>query len=267
MKNTLPLVSLFFTGLLWAEGKQNILFIAIDDLRPELGCYGGEEVLSPHIDQLATTGTVFNRAYCQVAVCGASRASLMTGLRPTSKRFVKYNTITDQDAPGVFTLPQELKQKGYHCISNGKIFHHKDDTAARSWSETPWKPEMKGSDFLDPKSKSMLLAKNKRGPVLEAPDVPDNAYPDGQIADKTIADLKRLAKQDKPFFMACGFMKPHLPFYAPKKYWDLYNRASLILADNQSLPQNAPEVLTGSREIQSYHNRGMEYNQEEWHRA
>ena len=215
MKNTLPLVSLFFTGLLWGEGKQNILFIAIDDLRPELGCYGGEEVLSPHIDQLATTGTVFNRAYCQVAVCGASRASLMTGLRPTWKRFLKYNTIADQDAPGVFTLPQELRQKGYHCISNGKIFHHKDDTAARSWSETPWKPEMKGSDYLDPKSKSMLLAKNKRGPVLEAPYVPDNAYPYGQIADKTIADLKRLAKQDKPFFMACGFMKPHLPFYAP----------------------------------------------------
>ena len=100
----------------------------------------------------------------------------------------------------------------------------------------------------------MLLAKNKRGPVLEAPDVADNAYPDGQIADKTITDLKRLAKQDKPFFMACGFMKPHLPFYAPKKYWDLYDRASLILADNQSLPKNAPEVLTGSREIQSYHN-------------
>ena len=113
----------------------------------------------------------------------------------------------------------------------------------------------------------MLLAKNKRGPVLEAPDVADNAYPDGQIADKTITDLKRLAKQDKPFFMACGFMKPHLPFYAPKKYWDLYDRASLILADNQSLPKNAPEVLTGSREIQSYHNRGMEYNHKEWHRA
>ena len=112
MKNTLPLVSLFFTGLLSAEEKQNILFIAIDDLRPELGCFGGEEVLSPHIDQLAATGTVFSRAYCQVAVCGASRASLMTGLRPTSKRFLKYNTIADQDAPGVFTLPQELKQKG-----------------------------------------------------------------------------------------------------------------------------------------------------------
>ena len=216
MKKVFFIAAFFLIERLSAETKPNILFIAIDDLRPELGCYGKKEVLSPHIDKLASTGTVFNRAYCQVAVCGASRASLMTGLRPTWQRFVKYNTISDKDAPGVLTLPQELKQKGYHCLSNGKIFHHKDDTAERSWSENPWKPDMKGSDFLDPKSKSMIFAKNKRGPVLESPDVPDNAYPDGQIADKTIADLKRLAKQGKPFFMACGFMKPHLPFYAPK---------------------------------------------------
>jgi arylsulfatase A-like enzyme len=267
MKKVFFIAAFFLIELLSAESRPNILFIAIDDLRPELGCYGKKEVLSPHIDKLASTGTVFNRAYCQVAVCGASRASLMTGLRPTWQRFVKYNTISDKDAPGVLTLPQELKQKGYHCLSNGKIFHHKDDTAERSWSENPWKPDMKGSDFLDPKSKSMILAKNKRGPVLESPDVPDNAYPDGQIADKTIADLKRLAKQGKPFFMACGFMKPHLPFYAPKKYWDLYDRASLILADNQARPQNAPEVLAGSKEILNYHDRGMEYNQEQWHRA
>ena len=118
-----------------AEPRTNVLFIAVDDLRPELGCYGQEEILSPHIDKLAGQGTLFNRAYCQVAVCGASRASLMTGLRPTRKRFLSYNTFAEKDAPGATTVAEELKLAGYHCISNGKIFHHKKDTADRSWSE------------------------------------------------------------------------------------------------------------------------------------
>jgi iduronate 2-sulfatase len=267
MKKLYSIIPFFFLQFNWAYPKPNILFIAIDDLRPELGCYGKKEILSPHIDKLASTGTVFNRAYCQVAVCGASRASLMTGLRPTWQRFLKYNTITDKEVPGVLTLPQEFKRNGYHCISNGKIFHHKDDTSDRSWSENPWKPEIGGSSFLDPKSKSMIGGKKKRGPVLESPNVADNAYPDGQIAEKTIKDLQRIKEMNKPFFMACGFLKPHLPFYAPKKYWDLYDRSSLVLAKNQFRPKNAPEVLKGSSEVHSYHNRGMKYNSEEWHRA
>jgi iduronate 2-sulfatase len=267
MKKLYSIIPFFILQFNWANPKPNILFIAIDDLRPELGCYGKKEILSPHIDKLASTGTVFNRAYCQVAVCGASRASLMTGLRPTWQRFVKYNTISDKDAPGVLTLPQELKQNGYHCLSNGKIFHHKDDTAERSWNENPWKPDIGGSSFLDPKSESMIGGNKKRGPIWEAPNVPENAYPDGQIAEKTIEDLKRIKEMNKPFFLACGFLKPHLPFYAPKKYWDLYDRTSLVLAKNQFRPKNAPEVLKGSSEVHSYHNRGMKYNSEEWHRA
>ena len=267
MKKLYSIIPFFILQFNWANPKPNILFIAIDDLRPELGCYGKKEILSPHIDKLASTGTLFNRAYCQVAVCGASRASLMTGLRPTWQRFVKYNTISDKDAPGVLTLPQELKQNGYHCLSNGKIFHHKDDTAERSWSENPWKPDIGGSSFLDPKSESMIGGNKKRGPIWEAPNVAENAYPDGQIAEKTIEDLKRIKEMNKPFFLACGFLKPHLPFYAPKKYWDLYDRTSLVLAKNQFRPKNAPEVLKGSSEVHSYHNRGMKYNSEEWHRA
>ncbi|MBT6852505.1 MAG: sulfatase [Opitutae bacterium] len=253
----------------WPQGaaKPNILFIAVDDLRPELGCYGSTVAKSPHIDKLASQGTVFNRVYCQVAVCGASRASLMTGLRPTWERFLKYDTFADKDAPGAMTLPEELKNNGYHCISNGKIFHHKNDTAKRSWSDDPWKPEMGGTSFIDPKSKSMIGGRKKRGPVLESPKVSDTAYPDGQIADKTIADLKRMKKEEKPFFLACGFIKPHLPFYAPKKYWDLYDRASLELADNRERPKNAPSALRGSGEIHNYHDRGMKYNSDEWHRA
>jgi iduronate 2-sulfatase len=263
----LPFFTFWLLGLSPVYAKPNILFIAIDDLRPELGCFGGKEVRSPHIDKLATGGMIFNRAYCQVPVCGASRASLMTGLRPTEKRFLKFDTYAERDAPGAMTLPEEFKTNGYHCISNGKIFHHKNDTAKRSWSEDPWKPDMGGASFIDPKSKSMIGGRKKRGPVLENPKVADNEYPDGQIAEKTILDLKRLKKKGKPFFLACGFIKPHLPFYAPKKYWDLYDRASLELADNLERPKDAPSALRGSGEIHSYHDRGMKYNSEEWHRA
>ena len=266
MKNPAALIFSLW-ALAPAGAKPNILFIAVDDLRPELGCYGGKQVQSAHIDTLAARGTTFSRAYCQVAVCGASRASLMTGLRPTPKRFIGYNTMTDKDAPGVLTLPQELRKNGYHCLSNGKIFHHKNDTAKRSWSEDSWKPDMGGAAFIDPMSKKMIGGNKNRGPVLEGPEVSDNAYPDGQIADKTIADLKRMKKQGKPFFIACGFIKPHLPFYAPKKYWDLYDPADLELADNRTLPRNAPSNLKGSGEVHNYHDRGMKYNSDEWHRA
>ena len=257
--------SLWSLASVWA--KHNVLFVAIDDLRPELGCFGGKEVLSPHIDKLAAAGMIFTRAYCQVPVCGASRASLMTGLRPTKKRFLSFDTYAERDAPGAMTLPEEFKRNGYHCLSNGKVFHHKDDTAKRSWSEAPWKPSLGGASFIDPKSESMIGGRKKRGPVWEAPEVADNAYPDGQIADKTIADLKRMKKRGRPFFLACGFKKPHLPFYAPEKYWDLYERASLELADNRERPKDAPSALRGSGEIRNYHDRGMKYNGEEWHRA
>ncbi len=251
-----------------APGKRrNVLFIAVDDLRPELGCYDHKWIKSPNIDRLAGLGTVFNRAYCQVAVCGASRASLLTGLRPTPKRFLNYRTRADKDAPGAMTLPEEFRRNGYHCISNGKIFHRKEDTADRSWSEPSWRPAVDGRTFVDPESKTMIGGRKNRGPIFEAPDVPDSAYHDGQVADKTIEDLKRMKKEGKPFFLACGFRKPHLPFYAPKKYWDLYDRKKIEVADNQYRPRHAPKSLKGSGEVHSYHNRYIKYNSDEWHRA
>lgn len=246
--------------------KPNVLFIAVDDLRPELGCCGADHIKSPAIDGLAASGMVFNRAYCQVAVCGASRASLMTGLRPTPKRFLHYYTHAEKEAPGAMTLPEEFRRNGYHCISNGKIFHHRDDTEDRSWSEPAWRPSINALDALDPGSKA-LVSKKGRGPIFEAPDVHDSAYPDGQIADKTIHDLKRMKKDGKPFFIACGFQKPHLPFYAPKKYWDLYDRDGLAVAGNQYRPKHAPRSLKGSGEYNSYHNRHIEYNSDQWHRS
>lgn len=247
--------------------KPNILFIAVDDLRPELGCYNHAWIKTPHIDKLARRGIVFNRAYCQVAVCGASRASLLTGLRPTPKRFLDYKTWVREDAPGAMTLPEEFRKNGYRCISNGKVFHHNEDTADRSWSEPPWRPKTDNLDFMNPESSTMIGGEKNRGPVFEAADVPDNAYPDGQITDKTIADLKRMKQTGNPFFLACGFLKPHLPFYSPSKYWDLYDREQITVADNQFRPKNAPESLVGSREVRFYHNRHLEYNSDEWHRS
>lgn len=249
-----------------ADKRPNILFIAVDDLRPLLGCYGDQQVKSPNIDELAALGTVFKRAYCQVAVCGASRASLLTGLRPTPTRFLNYKSYAEKEAPGAMTLPEELRKSGYHCISNGKIFHHREDTADRSWSEEPWKASIGGATTLAPESKKMRGGTKNRGPIFESPDVPDNAYPDGMIADKTIDDLRRVSKQEKPFFLACGFLKPHLPFYAPKKYWDMYDRDKIKLAENQYRPKNAPKPLKGSTEIHSYHDRNIEYNSQQWHR-
>ena len=261
------LFATFPSFLISADQKLNVLFIAVDDLRPELGCYGSEQIKTPNIDRLAARGTVFRRAYCQVAVCGASRASLLTGWRPTKDRFLTYKTFAEKDAPHAMTLPEEFRKNGYFCISNGKIFHHKQDTAKRSWSEPPWRPSIGGTTTLDPESETMRGGTKNRGPVFEAPDVPDNAYPDGQIAEKTINDLNRMKKTGSPFFLACGFLKPHLPFYAPKKYWDFYDAASINLADNRYRPENAPQALRGSGEIHSYHNRNIQFNSDEWHRS
>jgi arylsulfatase A-like enzyme len=123
----------------FATGKPNVLFIAVDDLRPSLGCYGAEDVISPNIDRLASQGLQFNRAYAQVATCGASRASLFSGLSPTKDRFTSYNSRIDKDSPGITTLPQVFKENGYTTISVGKVLHDPDDSAAVSWSEPPFR--------------------------------------------------------------------------------------------------------------------------------
>jgi iduronate 2-sulfatase len=245
--------------------KPNILFIAIDDLRPELGCYGGAQVKSPNLDKLASRGIRFDRAYCQVAVCGASRASLMTGVLPTKNRFRNYLARADKDAPGATTLAEAFKNAGYTTLSNGKIFHHRDDSEAKSWSEKAWRPAKGHGSSYDPAT-TEKLSKRKRGRIYELPDVPDNAYGDGQVAEKTIKDLQRLKKGGKPFFLACGFVKPHMPFYAPKKYWDLYERETIEIADNRYRPKGAPKELKGSGEFKSYHLADFEVGSDEWHR-
>lgn len=248
-----------------AEKPFNVLFVAVDDLRPELGCYGSPQVKTPHIDRLASRSLVLHRAYCQVAVCGASRASLMTGVLPTPKRFKSYTSRADVDVPGAATLPEVFKKAGYTTVSNGKIFHNPKDTAQRSWSQPAWKSKIKPLDGLDPETMKRRSARD-RGLIYEAADVADEAYTDGDTARKTIADLRRLKKEGKPFFLACGFAKPHMPFYAPKRYWDLYERDKVVIADNRQRPQQAPAALKGSGEFRSYHFGDYEENTEEFHR-
>jgi len=224
--------------------KPNVLFIPIDDLRPQLNCYGHDQMVSPHTDELAGEGVIFQNAYCQVPVCGATRASLLTGVRPNRDRFVTYDVWVDKDLPEALTLPEHFRKHEYTTISNGKVFHHRPDTADRSWSAAPWYPETGGNwrNYLLPENQAVAVENNGRGPAFECSDVPDNAYIDGQIADHTIEDLHRLKDTGEPFFLAAGFVKPHLPFNAPKRYWDLYKRADISLADNPFRPRGAPDA-------------------------
>jgi arylsulfatase A-like enzyme len=232
----------------------NVLFIVLDDLRPELGCYGNPTVRTPHIDALAREGTLFTKAYCQVPVCGASRASLFTGLRPTRERFLDFEAWIDKDVPGTTTLPTHFKDNGYTTISNGKVFHHLTDSR-ESWSEPAWAPKGHWRDYKTEENIRLATPDTKKfiGNSFEAADVDDTTYIDGKVTKKSIADLKRLKENGKPFFLAVGLRKPHLPFNAPRKYWDIYDRKSIPRADNPFTPKDAPlESIHNSFELRVY---------------
>ncbi|MBN1912087.1 MAG: sulfatase [Pirellulales bacterium] len=258
------------------KSRPNVLFIAVDDLRPELGCYGSKHIKSPNLDRLAASGVVFTRAYCQEAVCNPSRASLLAGLRPDSLRVWDLKTDFRTTRPDVVTLPQQFMRHGYHAVAIGKIYHNtKPDPA--SWSEK--KLHIDGYPF-DPdavyRKKENLEAVDRRRDELirqglkdryfgqygkwyiktqatECVDVPDNAYYDGAQTDVAIKKLAELKERKQPFFFAVGYYRPHLPFNAPKKYWDLYDRASIPLAENDFLPKNAPLMAMNTmQELRSY---------------
>lgn len=254
--------------------KTNVLFIAVDDLRPQLGCYGHPQIRSPHIDRLASRGLRFDRAYCQQAVCAPTRASLLTGTRPDTTRVYDLQTPLNTVRPDLVSIPRHFKNHGYETISLGKIYHHPNEDP-EAWSAPPWQPRgaWAGRGYLDPLSQIIVrqsdaamrgayearLAEGKkppaplygRGPAYEAPDVADNAYPDGMTCDRAIAELQRL--RTRPFFLAVGFMKPHLPFNAPRKYWDLYSPADIELPSRNDWPENMPK-LAGSAwgELRNY---------------
>jgi iduronate 2-sulfatase len=236
------------------DGRPNVLFIAIDDLRPALGCYGDKVAVTPNIDRLARRGRVFKRAYCQQAVCGPSRLSLMTGRRPDSTRVWDLQTHFREALPKVVSLPQHFKNHGYSTRSIGKIYHgsgrsSRDDP---SWSQAPIHDQVR-----DPKVR-YASAENLQGSGLkrsaaESADVADNVYIDGIVCDASRVALKELKQVAKPFFLAVGFRKPHLPFCAPKKYWELYSREEIPLPSSGMHPEEAPELAVRSwRELEGY---------------
>jgi iduronate 2-sulfatase len=234
--------------------KPNILLLYMDDLRPQLNAYGHEQIISPNIDALADRSVQFTQAYSNVSVCGASRASMLTGMLPTKTRFINYSTRVDVETPNQVTLPRLLKDNGYTTISNGKIYHHLDDRVS-DWDEV-WRPYafdkndqgLAPLDYWQSLWKDYQLAENielykatDTGPAYESADVSDNTYIDGLLTDKVIRDLKRLKTSDKPFLLTAGFIAPHLPFNAPTKYWDMYDRKEIKQPYNNYVPKNAPK--------------------------
>jgi len=267
------------------EGSRpmNVLFIAVDDLRPELGCYGVSGIKTPNIDALAARGTSFTRAYCQQAVCNPSRASLLTGLRPDTIQVHDLETHFRFHCPKAVTLPQHFMQHGYHTQSFSKIYHGGlDDPLSWLVSHTV----SPGPVYTDPETQNRLAQKRQesrkkgrrigrkilqkdeatgtvlktsrkfdriKGPSWECGNVSDEGYRDGLTAKRATAALREI--KDKPFFLAVGFIRPHLPFTAPKRYFDLYSKKDLNLADNPYPPKDCPDLaLTRWAELRKYEN-------------
>lgn len=247
-------------------GKPNVLFIAVDDLRPELGCYGAKYIKSPNMDRLASKGLLFERAYCQAGVCNVSRNSLLSGCRPDTTGIFDNQRFLRPSMPQVITLPQHFKNQGYYTVSLGKVFHHSEREPGddpQSWSEPSWyHAENYRSWFkkesLDYVKRLKALPKNEqpkqlRAAPFEAANEPDDVYPDAQTAAKAIETLQRFKAQGQPFFLGVGFVKPHLPFTCPQKYWDMYPADTIHLAANRQKPEGAPSAAFHSNyELRSY---------------
>ena len=260
-----------------AKEPPNVLFIAIDDLRPELGCYGSPLAKSPVLDALAADGLRFDRAYCQQAICSPSRASLMTGARPDTIGVIENTAYFRELNPNIVTLPQHFKSHGYETVFCGKIYHGRMTDDDHSWSRKPaWnrvdveRPRLPGgyarpeNQQIWKKNSEEILAKYGQegsgglihGPAFESADVPDHGYQDGFNTRLAIATLKdHLAKKPgTPLFLGLGFTKPHLDFIAPKRYWDLYDPADIELAAQNRAPKDgAATGLHASFELRTRH--------------
>jgi iduronate 2-sulfatase len=246
------------------KAKPNVLFISVDDLRPSLGAYGDTVAITPNLDLLAGEGMTFRQAFCQSAVCAPSRASLMTGLRPDSTRVWHLGDKFREINPGTVTMPQYFSRFGYHTVNIGKIFHNYMPDSI-SWDE----PDLRPARYLRPewlgrdgetfyiseevqasqeiKRDSLLKLQAKRyadgwntGPAWEAAEVHDSMYYDGAQTVLAKQTLTRLAQMEKPFYLGLGYFRPHLPFAAPRKYWDLYDPDQIPLAPNPDIPEGAP---------------------------
>ena len=270
---TLGLTALLLTPLAAipaAVNKPNVLFLVVDDMRPELGCYGNKVIKTPNIDRLAARGMVFNHAYCQQAVCSPSRSSLLTGRRPDATRVWDLETHFRVALPDCITLPQYFKTNGYYCAALSKVYHRGFEDG-RSWNEPHWYPNGKFVDTdpvdwtkqivtrhavdvqeyaakakpdpedNDKPTKRKNGKEGKSGPAFEISPKSADELPDGATAAEAVKRLHDLKAKGQPFFFAVGFLKPHLPFVAPKKYWDLYDPDTIPLPAIEHLPDGAPE--------------------------
>lgn len=242
----------------------NILFIAIDDLRTELNCYGKAQIKSPNIDKLASEGVTFTHAYCQQAVCGPSRLSIMTGrnLESLGVFGMSGSNIIEwrETRKGVTSLPEQFRNNGYYAINIGKIYDYRlGQDMDFSWDEFTGKriphfvsPEGKAISKKRDEDRKAKVENPQRWPAYECYDTTDVAYTDG---NNTRIALEFLEKRDKskPFFLAMGYVKPHLPFTAPKKYWDMYNRNEITLPNQKTGPDGASRyTLSPYKEIFDY---------------
>ena len=256
---------LLFAAMDTPPAKPNVMLICVDDLKPVLGCYGDKVVKTPNIDRLASRSFRFDAAYCNQAVCSPSRNALLTGLRPQTLGIYDLGTNFRQGRQNAVTMPQWFKANGYSAQGMGKIFHvgHGNTNDEASWSV----PYFRGKvvDYALPENKRELsreeaMFDNKspanlpRGAALENADVPDDTYSDGKVAAEAIRRLEAAAKNPgEPVFLAVGFLKPHLPFCAPRKYWDLYKTDQFQLPAVRRAPKGAPAYApTAFGELRNY---------------
>ena len=243
---------LLLGGVATAAEHPNVLLILVDDLKPSFGAYGDHFVHAPNLDRLAARGLRFDNAYCNQAVCAPSRNSLLTSARSTSLGIYDLGTNFRKAVPEAITLPQHFKQHGYLAAGVGKIFHigHGNVGDDASWS-VPFQPD-KVVDYVLPESTDGQMTREQaffanqsprglpRGAAWERADVADDAYADGRIAAEGVRRLQAYQQGKQPFFLALGFVKPHLPFCAPKKYWDLYDPQRLPQPERNIAPEGAP---------------------------
>lgn len=260
----------FLSGLVFAQQRQkpNVIFISIDDLRPELSSYGNTVIKTPNFDRLSKMGVTFTNAYCQVGVCAPSRASALTGLRPDSNKVLVLGQEFRKLLPDVVTIPQQFKKAGYHTVSIGKIFHNKMPDSV-SFDEPDLRPaEYRTAAMVDRDAESFYyddeikkehaavrlkrLAANPKaygggwgyGRSLEVANSKDDDLYDGAQTTLAIKTIDRIKKKKEPFFLALGYYRPHLPFVAPKKYWDMYDPMKIPMADNDYMPYNSPSMAS-----------------------
>ena len=244
---------------LFPKKKPNILFIAVDDLRPEINCYGATHMHTPNIDLLAERGIIFERAYCQQAVCAPSRNSLLTGLRPDATGIYDLYTFFRKKVPDVVTLPQHFKNNGYHTEAMGKIYHtgHGNSDDKLSWSVPKWN-QSKEIRKLEKISRGDTVGLERDFPTIDGKKLPYycSPMPEKNMTDAMISAqaVKRIGElKDSAFFLAVGFIKPHLPFVAPKKYWDLYDPKKIKIPERK-IPKDMPEIaLHQFGELRKYH--------------